>query len=69
MGEVSLKEKVSILRRSKKAHNNKKYSMAIRGYNQIIEDKSLPVHIINEARVCKLLAEQKAPVSKVFIFT
>lgn len=69
MGEVFLKEKVNMLKRSKKAHNNKKYSMAIRGYNQIIEDKSLPVHIINEARVCRLLAEQKAPVSKQYSFS
>lgn len=69
MGNVSLKEKINILKRSRKAHNDKKYSAAIEGYNKIIEDKSLPGHIINEAKVCKLLAEQKAPVLKKYTFS
>ncbi|ADK15739.1 MULTISPECIES: D-glucuronyl C5-epimerase family protein [Clostridium] len=68
MGEVSENEAQNILKNSRRLQNQKKYSKAIEGYNIVLENKNMSKSIINEAKICKLLAERKVPVLNKYSF-
>lgn len=69
MGEISADKAVEILKESREKHNLKQYNRAIRGYDIILNSKSLPNYIKNEAMVCKTLAQEKSVVSNKYSFS
>ncbi|MEY8000684.1 D-glucuronyl C5-epimerase family protein [Clostridium sp. Mt-5] len=69
MGETSKEEGKNILKRSRWLQYNKKYTEAIKGYDMILSNPHLPIQVVNEAKVCKLLAEEKLPVLKSYSFS
>ncbi len=68
MGETIKNQGEEILKNSRRLQNSGRYKRAIDGYNIILSNSKFTDCSINEAKVCKLLAEQKQPVLKNYSF-